>query len=181
MAALMPGASSSFSVVEEKEKLGVRIDDAFLPDLPARKKHAAARVPKLVDITLDELLSLQPSKLFKKLDSAHVVIVRSQEIDHAGETGFTFQARQIMDTVIDNLARAIRKLASTGIEHAVVAADHGHLFFATDRDESMRTDAPGGHARWHSVSSFAFDSASSSNELHPRPCRHKRASKPFHG
>jgi hypothetical protein len=49
-----------------------------------------------------------------------------------------------MDTVIDNLARAIRKLAAAGVEHAVVSADHGHLFFATDRDESMRTDAPGG-------------------------------------
>ena len=49
-----------------------------------------------------------------------------------------------MDTVIDNLARAIRKLATAGIEHAVVSADHGHLFFAEGRDESMRTDAPGG-------------------------------------
>jgi hypothetical protein len=39
-------------------KLGARIDDAFLPDLAARKKHAAARVPKLVDLALDELLSL---------------------------------------------------------------------------------------------------------------------------
>jgi len=144
MAALMPGASASFSVVEEKDKLGVRIDDAFLPDLAARKKHAASRVPKPVDITLDELLSLQPSKLAKKLDGAQVVFVRSQEIDHAGETGFTFQARQIMDTVIDNLARALGKLAKAGIAHAVVTADHGHLFFATDRDESMRTDAPGG-------------------------------------
>jgi len=47
-------------------------------------------------------------------------VVRSQEIDHAGETGFTFQARQVMDTVIDNLARAIRKLAATGMEQAVV-------------------------------------------------------------
>lgn len=145
MAALMPGASASFSVVEEKDKLGVRIDDAFLPDLAARKKHAAARVPKLVDFTLDELLSLQSSKLSKKLDGAQVVVVRSQEIDHAGENGFTYQARQVMDTVIDNLARAIRKLARAGIEHAVVSADHGHLFFATDRDESMRTDAPGGN------------------------------------
>ncbi len=145
MAALMPGASASFSVVEEKDKLGARIDDAFLPDLATRKKHAAARVPKLVDLALDELLSLQPSKLSKKLDGAQVVVVRSQEIDHAGETGFTFQARQVMDTVIDNLARAIRKLAAAGIEHAVISADHGHLFFANDRDESMRTDAPGGH------------------------------------
>ncbi|RKH26130.1 PglZ domain-containing protein [Corallococcus sp. CA041A] len=145
MAALMPGASGSFSVVEQDDKLGARIDDSFLPDLASRKKFAAARVPKLIDVTLDELLSLQPSKLAKKLDGAQVFVVRSQEIDHAGETGFTFQARQVMDTVIDNLARAIRKLAAAGIEHAVVSADHGHLFFANDRDESMRTDAPGGY------------------------------------
>ena len=144
MAALQPGASASFSVVEQSGKLGVRIGDAFLPDLAARKKFAAARVPKLADLSLDELLSLQPSRLAKKIYGAQVIMVRSQEIDHAGEAGFTFQARQVMDTVIDNLARAIRKLATAGVENSVVSADHGHLFFPTDRDESMRTDAPGG-------------------------------------
>jgi PglZ domain len=144
MAALQPGAATSYSVVEQNGKLGAEIEYAFLPDLPSRKKFAAAQVPKLVDMTLDELLSLQPSKLSKKLDGARVVVIRSQEIDHAGEAGFTFQARQIMDTVIDNLARAIRKLARTGVDHAVISADHGHLFFASDRDESMKTDAPGG-------------------------------------
>jgi PglZ domain len=144
MAALLPGAASSFSVVDKAGTLGVRIDDTFLPDLPARKKLAASRIPKLTDIGLDELLSLQPSKLAKKIDGAQVVIVRSQEIDHAGEHGFTFQARQVMDTVIDNLARAIRKLAATGVQRCVLTADHGHLFFATDRDESMRIERPGG-------------------------------------
>src|SRR6185369_9799575 len=102
---------------------------SFLPDLASRKKLAAGRVPKLVDLTLDELLSLQPSRLAKKIDGAPVVIVRSQEIDHAGEAGFTFHARQVMDTVIDNLARGVRKLAAAGVEHSVVSADHGHLFF----------------------------------------------------
>jgi hypothetical protein len=144
MAALMPGASSSFSVEEHTGKLGARIDEKFLPDLASRKKLATARVPTLVDVTLDEVLSLQPSKLTKKINGAQIVVVRSQEIDHAGETGFTFQARQVMDTIIDNLARAFRKLAAAGVENAVVSADHGHLFFAADRDESMRTDAPGG-------------------------------------
>jgi hypothetical protein len=144
MAALQPGAAASFSVVEKKGKLGSQIEEAFLPDLASRKKFAAARVPKLVDIALDELLSLQPSKLAKKIEGTQVVVVRSQEIDHAGEAGFTFQARQVMDTVIDNLARAIRKLAVAGILHSVVSADHGHLFFPVDRDESMRIDAPGG-------------------------------------
>jgi len=144
MAALMPGASASFSVVEHSNKLGALIDGVFLPDLANRKKFAAARVPKLVDFALDEVLSLPSSKLIKRLDGAQVVVVRSQEIDHAGEAGFSFQARQVMDTVIDNIARAIRKLAAAGVEHAVVSADHGHLFFANDRDESMRIDDPGG-------------------------------------
>ncbi|WP_198032238.1 PglZ domain-containing protein [Mesorhizobium sp. LNHC252B00] len=144
MAALQPGASSSFSVTEQTGTLGVRIDDAFLPDLAARKKFAASRVPRLADVALDELLSLQPSKLAKRIEGAQVIIVRSQEIDHAGERGFTFQARQVMDTVIDNLARAIRKLAAAGVEHCVLTADHGHLFFPSDRDESMRIEAPGG-------------------------------------
>ena len=144
MAALQPGASSSFSVVEQGGTLGAKIADAFLPDLTARKKYAASRLPNLADIALDELLSLQPSKLAKKIEGAQVVVVRSQEIDHAGENGFTFQARQVMDTVIYNLARAIRKLAAAGIENCVLTADHGHLFFPSDRDESMRIDAPGG-------------------------------------
>lgn len=144
MAALQPGASASFSVVEQSGKLGARIEDAFLPDLAARKKFAAARVPKLIDVALDELLSLQPSRLARRIEGAQVVVVRSQEIDHAGEAGFTFQARQVMDNVIDNLARGIRKLAAAGVEHSVVSADHGHLFFPSDRDESMRISAPGG-------------------------------------
>jgi hypothetical protein len=144
MAALMPGASASFSVVEQGGRLGALIDDAFLPDLASRKRFAATCVPNLVDVALDEVLSLQASRLAKKLEGAQVVVVRSQEIDHAGEAGFAFQAWQVMDTVIDNLARAIRKLAAAGIEHAVVSADHGHLFFANDRNESMRADAPGG-------------------------------------
>lgn len=145
MAALLPGASANFTVIEQGGKLGSRIEQSFLPDVTARRKFAVARVPNLVDLTLDELLGLPASKLAKKVEGAQVVVVRSQEIDHAGENGFTVQARQIMDTVIDNIARALRKLAVAGVENAVISADHGHLFFATDRDESMRTDPPGGN------------------------------------
>jgi hypothetical protein len=144
MAALQPGAAQSFSVVEQGGKLGSRIDGSFLPDLTARKKFAAARIPKLADLALDELLSLPQARLQKKVDGADIIVVRSQEIDHAGEAGFSRQARRIMDEVIGDIAGAIQRLARVGVEHAVVSADHGHLFFARDRDESMRTDAPGG-------------------------------------
>ena len=143
MAALLPGASASFAVVERGGKLGSRIEGTFLPDWPSRRKFLAARIPGLVDLTLDELLGLPRSNLAKKVEGAQVVIVRSQELDHAGEGGFTYQARQVMHTVIDNLARAVRKLAGVDVREAVVAADHGHLF-ASERDQSMRIDAPGG-------------------------------------
>lgn len=145
MAALLPGASANFTVVEEDGKLGARIDDTFLPELPQRKKHAAARIPGLVDFSLNDLLSDSKSKIARKVDGAQVIIVRSQEIDSAGEGSFSFSARQVMDTVIGNIARALGRLALAGVEHAVITADHGHLFFANDRDDSMKTDSPGGH------------------------------------
>jgi len=71
------------------------------------------------------------------------VLVRSQEIDFAGEGDFDLMARQMMDALLGNLSRAIRKLAKAGIEHFVITADHGHQF-ALRKDDAMKTDAPGG-------------------------------------
>jgi hypothetical protein len=146
MAALQPSASDSFSLATDPsgKRFGAEIDGVFLPGVVERKKFAAARVPGLVDLDLNELLSLTTSKLVRKVQGARVVVVRSQEIDHAGEAGFTYQARTVMDTVTDHLAQAIRRLAAAGIAQAVVTADHGHLLFGSDRHASMRTEAPGG-------------------------------------
>ncbi len=143
MAALLPGASASFSIVEQKGKLGARIEETFLPDLAARRKFLASREPGVVDVTLDDLLAMNRSRLAKKLDGASLVVVRSQEIDMVGEAGSNALARQLMDTVIDNLARAMRKLAAAGLTEIVLSADHGHLF-SVEKDESMRIDSPGG-------------------------------------
>ena len=144
MAALQPGASASFDVVTEGEKVGARIENSFLPDLSSRRKFAATRIPTLVDLTLGEILVWSKTKLAAHIGSAQVIIVRSQEIDAAGESGMAHQARMVMDSVIDDLVRALRRLSEAGVEHAVLAADHGHLFTHEDRDESMRIEQPGG-------------------------------------
>ena len=144
MAALHPGAEASFAVVSENAKLGSRIEDAFLPDLTARRKFAASRIPASVDMTLGDILTWSKTKLAAQVAGQEVVIVRSQEIDNAGEGGFAHQARQVMDSVIDDLARAIRRLGDAGIERVVLSADHGYLFAHGDRDESMKVDSPGG-------------------------------------
>ena len=145
MAALQPGASGSFSVVEQGGKLGSLIDGVFLANLAARRRFASARVPQLVDFSLDEFLSLSLARLARKLEGAQVVVIRSQEIDQAGESTATRQARRVMDEVLGDIASAVQKLAKLGVEHSIVTADHGHLFFGADRDESMKVDSPGGH------------------------------------
>jgi PglZ domain len=143
MAALLPGAEASYSVVAEKGKLGARIDGSFLPGVVERRKFLAARVPGAVDLTLDQVLSDSKASLKRKIEGAALVNVRSQEIDYAGESGFVQHARQLMDSVLNNLARAVRKLAGAGVGSFVIAADHGHQF-SVAKDESMRIDAPGG-------------------------------------
>ncbi|RWO43574.1 MAG: PglZ domain-containing protein [Mesorhizobium sp.] len=143
MAALQPGAAASFSVVDRNGKLGAEVDGTFLPDLKARQLFAKGRLPGSIDLTLDNVLQGTTKVLAGKIAGASVILVRSQEIDEAGE-GATSFARRMMAGVIEDLARCLTKLAGAGVEHAVIVADHGHLFFAHDRDESMRIDAPGG-------------------------------------
>lgn len=145
MAALLPGAAGTFSVVTSKGKFGASVDGVFLPDLTARQKFMKSRVPELVDLTLDEVLSTNTKGLQKKIGDAKIIVVRSSEIDGVGENATTtLYARRIMERVVEDLARCLQRLAGIGIGEAVITADHGHLFFAEDRDPSMRIDAPGG-------------------------------------
>lgn len=143
MAALMPNAEKSFSVVECGKDLAGKIGDAIAGSLAERRKYWKGRVPDVVDLELDKVLSHSNSQLQKRISGAPVVLVRSLEVDSIGEGGNTFLARQVMDTAINNVARAIKRLSSLGISKFVVAADHGHLFI-DDRDESERIEKPGG-------------------------------------
>lgn len=57
MAALLPGAAASFSVVEKNGKLGAQIGDAFMPDLSSRLKYFQAQIPGAVDVTLSDVVA----------------------------------------------------------------------------------------------------------------------------
>jgi hypothetical protein len=144
MAALLPGASATFSAVEQKGKFGASVEGVFLPDLSARQKFIKTRVPELVDFTLDDVIGINAKSLAKKIGDAKIIVIRSTEVDAAGENASTSSARRIMDGVVEDIARCLQRLAAAGIGEAVITSDHGHLFFASDRDPSMRLDAPGG-------------------------------------
>ncbi len=148
MAAFLPGAAASYNVVEERGKLAASVDGTPLPDLAARQKFLAARVPQTVDLELAELLVSPAKQLGGRFKDARLIVVRSQEIDSLGEAGHTHLARQVMDAMIANVARGVRKLAALGVERIVVSADHGHLF-AQERGDDMKTESPGPAVELH--------------------------------
>ena len=145
MAALLPNASASFSVVEHKGSLASQIEDSIMPSLAERKKFLKARIPDAKDIDLGELLQKPISALKRKIAQTQLLVVRSQSIDALGEMDGGLLGRQIMDTVIGNLARAIRKLRKMGFENFIITADHGHQF-SLRKQEDMMIDKPGGTA-----------------------------------
>ena len=142
MAALLPGAAESYSVVEVGGKLAAKVDGQALGEVKARMDYLKARVPDATDITLERLLQDSLSKVQTKIRNARVVVVRSQEIDALGEKN-ELLARNLMDTVIGNLARAVRRLAGMGFERFLLTADHGHQFSAR-KDEDQKVEAPRG-------------------------------------
>jgi hypothetical protein len=143
MAALLPGAAASFDVVDAKGKLAARIEGTELKESPDRMRFLKTKVPDAVEMTLGKLLGSSQAKVAKDIGTAPLVVIRSQEIDLVGEMDVDLIARQIMDSLIGNLARAVKKLAAAGIERFVITADHGHQF-SIRKDDDMKTDSPGG-------------------------------------
>lgn len=143
MAALLPGASGSFSVEAHKGRLAAVVDGAHLCNLADRRKYLLSRVPDSADMTLGHALQDRQSELKKRVAGKSLIVVRSQEIDLFGESGDDLGARRAMAEVLGDIARAVRRLSRAGVEHFVVTADHGHLFGLRKGDD-MKTDAPGG-------------------------------------
>lgn len=144
MAALMPGSAAAFEVVAQDGHLAAKVDGVVLGDLVARKRHLNERVPSSEDMDLNEVLVTPASRLAAKLSGADLVIVRSQEIDHSGEGGFSLVARRTMEELLTTgLVKAVRKLAAAGVEHFILCADHGHQF-TQPKEDDMKLGAPSG-------------------------------------
>jgi hypothetical protein len=144
MAALLPGADRAFSMAESPKGVTGAIGGKALVGSPARMEHARGAVPGLVEMTLDHLVhDLSPKKREEELRGAKVVVIRSQEIDGAGENLPSSLARTVMGTVLESLRSAVRCLSDSGIHKFVIAADHGHLF-AERRGDDMKIDPPEG-------------------------------------
>ena len=143
MAALLPGASESFSVQAAGSGIAGAIGGEAFAAWPARWQHLQRRLPGSVELRLETLLHMTEEAIAEAVRGARLVLVRSQDIDAVGEAGVGLLAQQAMGPVIPNLARAMQRLNRAGIHRSIVASDHGHLLDQTQEDD-MKIESPGG-------------------------------------
>jgi hypothetical protein len=145
MAALMPGAEGEVRVVPAGEgKVGLQIGSTLLKDRQGRLAWLRNQVNEPLAITTLEAMLPKPAPaLHNELQQAQMIVVTSQEIDELAEQDNIRLARKVMDDVLADLARLVRKLREHGCKTIIIAADHGYLFGA-ELDSSMKIDPPGG-------------------------------------
>jgi hypothetical protein len=144
MAALLPGAEEGARLeVGRDDRLGLVIGGKLLRNRKERMEYLQQQVPGAVILKLGDVL---PSKrgIREKLATAPLVVVTiTDELDGLGDGVNPEMSRRLMDDVLADIRRAVKVLFQLGVRHAVVTADHGHLF-----GESLESDRhirpPGG-------------------------------------
>ncbi len=151
MAALMPGAEGDAQVVPTGPgKIGLKVGETVLKDRKSRlewlKQHAplAYRGEQArVFVTRLEDFPFSTKGIKAGIETADLLVMTSQELDELGETDNLMLVRTMMDGILVNLRRAIRRLAELGCKTMIVTADHGFLL-GDELGEDMKLDAPGG-------------------------------------
>lgn len=143
MAALMPGAEGNVAIVPAGEgKIALQIGETVLKDRRTRMDWLQQHVSvPLAITTLEDMLPKPKHALEQGLQQAQLIVVTSQEIDQLAESDNIPLARKVMDDVLADLARVVRKLRELGCKTIVLAADHGYLF-GDVLESSMKIEPP---------------------------------------
>jgi hypothetical protein len=150
MANLCPGADDGLELrLQESGKLAVTIDGQPVMSPPHRLSRLQAAHGRIADLTLDDIFRLTERELTDQLDGARVVLVRSQEIDQAGESGKIAIGPQAFEQVIGQLSRSVARLAHRGVTNFVISADHGFLAVTREIGSHMIIPNPGGAGELH--------------------------------
>jgi hypothetical protein len=128
MAALLPGAEAGVGCELAGDELVPVVGGKPMPDVNARKRcfHTALG-DRHRDLRLDDLLAANDAKLRQMIGKAPLLVVRSDDIDRAGEGTSAPTARRFISSILDDVTAVAQRLARAGVRRMVFAADHGHV------------------------------------------------------
>jgi hypothetical protein len=128
MAALLPGAETSFGCELRNGELVPVVSGKPMVTVDDRKSCFREQLgDRCVDLRLDDLLDDNEAKLKERVGRASLLVVRSDDIDKAGEGTNLPSARRFMASILTDVATVAQRLARLGVTRMVFASDHGHV------------------------------------------------------
>jgi hypothetical protein len=150
MANLCPGAGENLQLaLNEEDHLVVRIGGLAVESIDDRVSLLRAAHGKVTNLRLDDVFRLSEQELGEQVDGADLVLVRSQEIDEIGESGKISTHLQSFEATVQQLSRAVARLAQRGITQFVITADHGFLALTRELGPHAVIPKPGGRGELH--------------------------------
>jgi hypothetical protein len=145
MANLTPGAGTGLSLTLESGNLSIQIDGAKVANVADRvARLRAARGGRVLDRTLDAVARQGEKELKRALSDADLLLVRSQELDSAGESGMLNAAWSQFNAVLEMLRNLVARLGQAGVRRIVITADHGFVTLSRGLGPDRAIDPPTG-------------------------------------
>jgi hypothetical protein len=105
---------------------------------------------EVADLELGECVQKGEKALTKELQGTKAVVVRSQELDTAGENGLLSAQWSAFDELTQTIPRVVSKLCKAGVRRVVITADHGFIALSRRLGDAYKIDAPmGGSGELH--------------------------------
>ena len=150
MANLVPAAAEKLVVSLDSGKLVVAVGDRPVGTVEQRVELLRAAHGTVANLELGALSQQGERGLARAIEGADLVLVRSQEIDAAGESGMLNAAWPQFDAIKQDLANAVAKLGQVGVGRVVICADHGFVALSQAVGDARTIDAPiGGDGELH--------------------------------
>ena len=144
MANLMPGAAAGLRIALDGDRMRVSVGGVEVATVADRCDLLRARHGNVANLDLNQASQQGEQALGKALGDADLVLVRSQEVDAAGESGMLSVAWTDFESVVNLLAGVVARLAQCGVDRVVVSADHGFIALSQVLGSERIVDAPAG-------------------------------------
>jgi hypothetical protein len=145
MADLTPGAGTGLSLTLNGGDLAISVGGervAKVTDRVARLRAACGG--KVLDRTLDTVAGQGEKELKRALADADLLLVRSQELDSAGESGMLNAGWSQFSAALELLRNLVARLGQAGVRRIVITADHGFVTVSRGLGPDRAIDPPAG-------------------------------------
>jgi hypothetical protein len=145
MANLTPANGAGLSLGLDGDDLSIRVSGTKVANVADRvARLRAAHGAKVLDRTLDAVAGQGERELKRALNGVDLLLVRSQELDSAGESGMLNAAWSQFNAVLEMLRNLVARLGQAGVHRIVITADHGFVTLSRGLGPDRAIDPPPG-------------------------------------